>query len=96
MNKKQYILELLKKLEPHRDIITGVIAMVEFWNCTDEDVDSIIKFIENHVQNIKDQDLKDKLVKVHNILITIRQQEEAEKIKEEREVDTLLQEIENL
>lgn len=96
MNKKEYVLELLKKLEPHRDIITGVIAMVELWNCTDEDIDQIIKLIENHIGEIKDQDLKNRLVKAQNILMTIRKQEEVEKIKEEKEADALLEQIENL
>lgn len=96
MNKQDYVLELLKKLEPHRDVITGVIAMFELWNYTDEDIDSIIKLIENHIEEIKDQDLKDKLAKAQNILMTIRKQEEVEKIKEEKEGYTLLEQIENL
>jgi len=96
MNKKQYVLELLKKLEPHRDVITGVMAMVELWNCTDEDIDQIIKLIENHIGEIKGQDLKNRLVKAQNILMTIRKQEEVEKIKEEKEADALLEQIENL
>lgn len=97
MNKKQYVLELLKKLEPYRDVITGIIAMVELWNCTDEDIDTIIKVVETHVKETTDQELKEKFVKAQNILITIRHQEEVEKVEEEeKEIETLLEQIQNL
>lgn len=96
MNKREYILKLLKKLEPHREVITGIIVMIELWNCTDEDVDSIIKLIENHIEETQDQDWKDKLIKAQNILMAIRKQEEIEKTKEKKEEDILLEQIEDL
>lgn len=93
MDKKAYVLELLKKLEPYRDVVTGIIAMIEIWTCTDEDIDSIINLIEDHTKEVKDQDLKDKLTRAQGLLAMIKKQEETKKINEEKEIEELLEQI---
>jgi transcriptional regulator NrdR family protein len=96
MDKKEHILSVLKKLEPHRNILTGVIAMIELWSCSNEDIDTIINLIENHIKEIKDQWIRAKLIKAQNILTTIKNQENIEKIQECKDIDTLLEQIGNL
>jgi hypothetical protein len=96
MDKKEYIIAVLKKLEPYWSIISGVIAMVELWDCSDQDIDAIIMMIESHTKEIKDQTLINKLLKIKAILIEIRNQEETVKILEAKELEQLLLQIQNL
>jgi len=96
MNRKQYVIDILKKLEPHLSMVTWIIAMIELWNCTNEDIDSIIKIIESQIKNIKDKNLKNRLKKIQDILLIIKDKETISRIEEEKEINNLLKEIENI
>jgi glycerol-3-phosphate dehydrogenase len=96
MNKKEYVLDLLKKLEPYRDTIAWIIAMVELWNCTNEEIDSILQIIETHIKEINNDDIKAKWTQVQEILKKIKDTEALEKNQEIWEIEELLNQINTL
>ncbi len=95
MTKKDYVLVLLKKLEPHRSVLTGIIAMVELWECSDEDIDTLIQMIEEEIKNIQDENLKEKLYQAQNLLIQLKEKEATTHSQDQIDANSLLSQIEN-
>lgn len=94
MNKKEYIISILKKMEPYWNMVGGIIAMIELWD--ESDIDVIIKIIWKHIDSIEDKQTKDKLLKMKNLIIEIQNKENNEKKIEQIEITNLLQQINNL
>ncbi len=81
-------------MEPHLDMIGGIIAMVELWD--ESDIDVIIKLIWKHIDSIKDKKTKEKLLKMKNIIIKIQKEEDNERAIEQSEMTNLIEQINNL
>lgn len=96
MNQKQYVLSLLYKLEPYRDKISDLIVNIELWVCDDNDIKYIINVIEKHIKTIKDKNIKQAFEKTMNLLKKLKEQEVVERQKEEKEIEIILQKIQNL
>jgi len=96
MNQKQYALSLLHKLEPYRDKISDLIVNIELWVCDDNDIKYIINVIEKHIKTIKDKNIKQAFEKTMNLLKKLKEQEVVERQKEEKEIEIILQKIQNL
>ena len=96
MDKKQYTLQILHKIEPYRNIATWLIAMIELWDCSNDDIDQIINIIEKNIESISQWDLKEKLEKVKNILLMIKQKEAIMRKNEAIYIEKLIQQINRL
>lgn len=96
MDKKEYVLSLLKKLEPYRDKISDLIVNIELWVCDENDIQQIIDVIEKHIRTIKDKNLKKAFEKTMDLLTNLKEKEIMEKQEEEKELELLLQKIQNL
>ncbi len=96
MDQKQYVLSLLCKLEPYRDKISDLIVNIELWVCDDNDIKYIINVIEKHIKTIKDKNIKQAFEKTMNLLKKLKEQEVVERQKEEKEIEIILQKIQNL
>lgn len=96
MDQKQYVLSLLYKLEPYRDKISDLIVNIELWVCDDNDIKYIINVIEKHIKTIKDKNIKQAFEKTMNLLKKLKEQEVVERQKEEKEIEIILQKIQNL
>ena len=96
MTKKTYIIELLKKLEPYWSLVNNLIQIIENESCSEEDINTIIEIIEKHIQEVDNEDIKRKFLKVHELLVQIRQQEAEDRQKEEGEINELLIQINQL
>ena len=96
MDQKQYVLSLLYKLEPYRDKISDLIVNIELWVCDDNDIKYIINVIEKHIKTIKDKNIREAFEKTMNLLKNLKEQEIVERQKEEKEIELLLQKIQNL
>jgi hypothetical protein len=96
MDKKTYVLSLLKKLEPYWEWFSDLIVNVELWVCDENDIDKIIQVIENQIKNIKDVKLKKVFESTKSILEKIRNEEFIQRQKEEKELEELLAMIEVL
>lgn len=96
MDKKEYVLSLLKKLEPYWDKISDLIINIELWVCDENDIKYIINIIEKHIKTIKDKNIKQAFEKTMNLLKKLKKQEIIERQKEELEIEIILQKIQNL
>ena len=96
MDQNQYVLSLLCKLEPYRDKISDLIVNIELWVCDDNDIKYIINVIEKHIKTIKDKNIKQAFEKTMNLLKKLKEQEVVERQKEEKEIEIILQKIQNL
>ena len=96
MDKKEYVLSLLKKLEPYWDKISDLIINIELWVCDENDIKYIINIIEKHIKTIKDKNIKQAFEKTMNLLKKLKEQEIIERQKEELEIEIILQKIQNL
>lgn len=96
MDRKQYVLSLLYKLEPYRDKISDLIVNIELWICDDNDIEKIISTIEKHAKTVKDENIKKAFEKTRNLLQSLKEKEFIERQTEEKEIELLLQEIQNL
>ena len=96
MDKKEYVLSLLKKLEPYWDKISDLIINIELWVCDENDIKYIINIIEKHIKTIKDKNIKQAFGKTMNLLKKLKEQEIIERQKEELEIEIILQKIQNL
>lgn len=96
MDKKDYVLSLLKQLEPYWDKISDLIVNVELWICDEDDIKQIIDVIEKHTKTIKDNNIKQAFEKTTNLLKNLKEQEIVERQKEEKELTLLLQKIQSL
>ena len=96
MDKKEYVLSLLKKLEPYWDKISDLIVNIELWICNEDDIKYIIDTIEKHIKAIKDKNIREAFEKTMNLLKNLKEQEIVERQKEEKEIELLLQKIQNL
>ena len=96
MTKKDYVLALLKKLEPYRDVLTGIIAMIEFWECSDEDVDTLIQMIEEQMKNVTDEKLKEKFHQAQNLLVHLKEKEIIAHKQDQADANALLAQIASL
>ena len=96
MDKKKYVLWLLKKLEPHRDKISDLIVNIELWICDDNDIENIISIIEKHIKVVKDESLKKVFEKTRDLLQSLKEKEYIERQIEEKELELLLQNIQSL
>ena len=96
MDKKKYVLWLLKKLEPHRDKISDLIVNIELWICDDNDIENIISIIEKHIKVVKDESLKKVFEKTRDLLQSLKEKEYIERQTEEKELELLLQNIQSL
>lgn len=93
MKQKQYVLSLLKKLEPYRDKVSDLIVNIELWVCDDNDVKYIIDTIEKHMKTIKDKNIKKIFGKTMDLLKRLKELEIIERQKEEKEIELLLAKI---
>lgn len=96
MDKKEYVLSLLKKLEPYWDKISDLIINIELWVCDENDIENIISTIEKHIKVVKDESLKKVFEKTRDLLQSLKEKEFIERQSEEKELELLLQKIQNL
>ena len=96
MTKKEYVLALLRQLEPHRDFLTGIIAMIELGECTDQDIDSLIAMIEQQTQNVKDEKLREKFLQAQTFLVQLKEKEILIMEQDQKDADSLLAQIANI
>ncbi len=96
MDKKEYVLWLLKKLEPYRDKISDLIVNIELWICNEEDIKYIIDIIKKHIRVIKDKNIREAFEKTANLLKNLKEKEIIERQNEEKELEILLQRIQDL
>ncbi len=96
MDKKEYVLSLLKKLEPYWDKISDLIVNIELWVCDENDIENIISTIEKHIKVVKDESLKKVFEKTRDLLQSLKEKEFIERQSEEKELELLLQKIQNL
>lgn len=96
MTKKEYVLALLRKLEPHRNVLTGVIAMIELGECSDQDIDDLITMIEHQIQNVKDEKLREKFLQAQTFLVQLKEKEILAVQQDQSDADALLAQIANL
>ncbi|MDR3168447.1 MAG: hypothetical protein LBU27_01415 [Candidatus Peribacteria bacterium] len=96
MTKKDYVLALLKKLEPYRNVLTGIIAMIELGKCSDEDIEQLIVMIESQIKNIKNEKLKEKFRQAQSLLVQLKEKEIIVHQQDQKDADVLLAQIANL
>ncbi|MDR0861145.1 MAG: hypothetical protein LBO09_09620 [Candidatus Peribacteria bacterium] len=96
MVKKDYVLALLKKLEPYRSVLTGIIAMVELGECSDQDIDDLIQMIEEQMNAVQDEKLKEKFRQAQDFLVQLKEKEILAQSQDQKDADVLLVQIANL
>lgn len=96
MDKKTYVLWLLKKLEPYWEGFSDLIVNIELWVCDGNDIDTVVSVIEKQIKNTKDDNLKKAFKSTISILEKIRNEEFVQRQKEEKEIEELLNLINNL
>jgi len=90
MDKKTYVLQLLKKLEPYRVGFSDLIVNVEMEICNKNDLEQIMKIIHEQIKNVKDEKVRTLFVKTQALLEKIQAQELLQRQQEETEIDQIL------
>ena len=91
VNKKEYILKILEKLESSRNLASGLKILVLYWNLEDTMLDMLIKAIKSAVSSAKNVKEKNKLNNSLKALEKIKQLEASHSVENgEQELDNLL------
>ena len=96
MDKKEYLLKILTKLESIWNLAKWLKILVEQWHLDDNLLDTITQAVEWAVHTVKDELAKKKLQKWLDALQRLKQMEEESRAKDEQELaklDKMLEEI---
>jgi len=96
MTKKDFLIQLLQKLEPERSLVNWFLIMLKDGSATDQDIENIFNIIKTQIDTLHDEELQQETKKVLEYLEIIHQQENQQKIKEQKDIDILLTKIDTL
>lgn len=95
MTKKEYLLKILDKLEPIRDLAPGLKVMVEEWGLWDDIIDTLIEAVESGIHSTKSEITKAKMKKWLDALERMKQMEKQSELQDEKELAELDKLIDN-
>lgn len=95
MTKKEYLLKILDKLEPIRDLAPGLKVMVEEWGLWDDIIDTLIEAVESGIHSTKSEVTKAKMKKWLDALERMKQMEKQSALQDEKELAELDKLIDN-
>ena len=92
--KKQFIIKVLRKLKPYRNLAEGFLALVEGSYATDQTIDVLIVLLSEAIKTVKNDKEKTKFKESLQLIKKIRNKEnnEGEKMSED-DLDKLLENI---
>lgn len=76
--KKELLIKVIKKLEPHRNLADGIVALLETVPVDEKIIDGILDIIQKALVRSQKAESKKRLSKAHEIVKKIREQEENE------------------
>lgn len=94
MTKKEYLIKIFQKIEPHRSIVGGFVALLESPNCTDSNIENIFAIFAEHISSIQNQDRKNHAQKILDYMKNIKEEESLSQKEDEQDLDRLLDELE--
>lgn len=91
-NKKKFLIKVLKKLQPQRDMAEGFLALLESEYVTDEIMDKLISALQESIEVVKTDSEKDTFKKGLKLIKKIRNKEEQEEKKmTDEDLDKILE-----
>jgi hypothetical protein len=90
MTKKQYIIEIFKKLKPYRPVLEEYLVLIQSLSCTDQDIEDIFVILERHVQDIQNEELRSEIQKTFDLIKKIHAIEQLSIQQDLKDIDTLL------
>ena len=93
MNKKEYLIFLLEKLQPYRQLAEGILALIQETEVTDETLDAVLKLLQEGVKTVKSHKGQEVFQKAITLVQKIKQQSDLQQEKDEAESEILLQQI---
>lgn len=86
MQKKEYLLKILTKLESVRELAPWLKALVEYWNLWEDFLDSLMWTIELWIRSANSEIARIKIKKWLDALWRMKQIEEQSSFKDEKEL----------
>jgi|GEM_PF-3241454 len=96
MTKKEYLIKIFQKIEPHRSIIGGFIALLESPESTEADIDKVFDMFTEHINSIQDEEKKNGARKILNYIQMVHEKEQYSKESDKKDLDKLLDELEQI
>lgn len=90
MTKKQYIIEVLKKLEPYRSTVTEYLSLIQSPSCTEENIENIFRILEKNIHDIQNKDVKEKIQKIFDLIKQIHEKEQISIQQDLKDIEVLL------
>jgi hypothetical protein len=90
--KKQLLIKVLTKLQPHRNLADGFLALIDSPYCTDKTIDGLITLLKDSLKMVKTDKEKKRFQKSLELVKKIRDQEEKENDRmTDKDLDRLLE-----
>jgi hypothetical protein len=96
MSKKDYILKVLNALIGYRPLARGLKILVEGNVLNDTTIDSLVDIFTKTIENINDEEAKEKLEKSKNVLEKIKKIEQEQHLNDEKSLQELDQMIKDI
>jgi hypothetical protein len=90
MTKKQYIIEVLKKLEPYRSAVTEYLSLIQSPSCTEENIENIFRILEKNIHDIQNADVRKKVQEIFAIIKEIHEKEQISIQQDLKDIEVLL------
>lgn len=95
MDSKSLIVQILTKLQWHRALADGILALVQSVDMQSKTYDALLKILHHAYKTAANNDERHHLQKSVELIQRIHQKEQAEKALSEEDVAHLLDEINN-
>jgi len=90
ITKKDYLIKIFEKLEPHRSIMSDLLALLRSPKCTKEDIDGMYDILEEHIDDIQDKKWKIQGKKLMDFMKKLQEQEQISKEQDSRDIEKLI------
>lgn len=96
MDKKEYLIKILTRLESVWDLAKWLKLLVENWNFDNDMLETLINSVQQAVNKTKNSLEKQKLQKWLDAMKWMREMEEESKIRDEKDLEDLDRILENI
>lgn len=90
ITKKDYLIKVFEKLEPHRSIMSDLLALLRSPKCTQDDIDGMYDILEKHIDEIQDKKWKIQAQKLIDFMKKLQEQEQISKEQDAKDIEKLI------
>lgn len=90
ITKKDYLIKVFEKLEPHWSVLSNLLALLRSPLCTQEDIDGMFDILQEHIDDIQDKKRKAKAQSLIDFMKRLHEQEIISKEQDAKDIEWLI------